>query len=283
MTEQTAHTPPLLELRGLTHTYGRPSSTNTPVLNDLAFSVNASEVVALVGESGSGKSTVARVIARLLRPDRGALLWQGEDMLTGERRGASLGYRRLVQMIFQDPFGSLNPVHTVAHHLERPLLRHQRADAAGLRPRILELLSVVGLTPPEAVADAHPHELSGGQRQRVAIARALAVEPRLILADEPTSMLDVSIRMGVLNLLRDLVRDRGVSILFITHDLASARYLADRIIVLRHGRIAEQAPTETLLSNPRHEYTQRLLGAAPRRMDDLTQGDITTISQGHAS
>jgi peptide/nickel transport system ATP-binding protein len=223
-------------------------------------------------------------------------------MLAREPRGASLGYRGRVQMIFQDPFGSLNPVHSVSHHLCRPLLRHGRAlnpsqtvsdhlvptlsrfrsDAAGLlRERALDLLRTVGLQPAEDFIDRLPYELSGGQRQRVAIARALAVEPDLLVADEPTSMLDVSIRTGVLNLLAELKRDRGLAIILITHDLAAARYLSDRILVLYRGRVVEDGPSRALVEEPRHPYTRALLasiadagapaaaGAAPRATGDL--------------
>jgi peptide/nickel transport system ATP-binding protein len=164
-----------------------------------------------------------------------------------------------VQMVFQDPFGSLNPIHTVAHHLERPLIRHRRAVAASARQRSLELLETVGLAPAAEFIDRHPYELSGGQRQRVAIARALAAEPDLLVADEPTSMLDVSIRMDILNLLSSLKRNRRLAILLITHDLAAARYLADRILVLFQGRIVEDGPAGTVIESPAHPYTRALL------------------------
>jgi oligopeptide/dipeptide ABC transporter ATP-binding protein len=174
-----------------------------------------------------------------------------------------------MQMVFQDPFASLNPVHTVAYHLERPLLRHGRATGADLKPRVHALLESVGLTPAESFAHRYPHELSGGQRQRVAVARALAVEPDVIIADEPTSMLDVSTRRGVLQLLRGLTRERGIGILFITHDLASARHLADRILVLYAGRVVESGRTSEVLASPRHPYTRLLLSAVPDGADFL--------------
>lgn len=167
-------------------------------------------------------------------------------------------------MVFQDPFGSLNPVHDVGHHLQRPLLRHGKASrVSDARDRAAELLDAVGLAPGVAFARRHPHELSGGQRQRVAIARALAVEPELILADEPTSMLDVSIRVDILNLLRKLRSERGIGLLYITHDLASARYVADRILVLLDGKVVEEGPSDEVLLTPSHPYTRRLLAAAP--------------------
>jgi ABC-type glutathione transport system ATPase component len=230
-------------------------------VDDVSFTVRRGEAVALVGESGSGKSTIARLLLRLVRPDAGELRLDGVDVLAGEPRGASLAYRRRVQMVFQDPFGSLNPVHGVAHHLTRPMRRHGRSGPGGLRARALELLRTVGLEPAEEYLERHPHELSGGQRQRVAVARALAVEPELLVADEPTSMLDVSIRTGVLNLLARLKRERGLAIVLITHDLASARYLADRILVLHRGRIVEDGPSRDVVTAPAHPYTRSLLAA----------------------
>ena len=165
-------------------------------------------------------------------------------------------------MVFQDPFGSLNPVRTVGHHLERPLLIHGIVPRSDVRDRVHELLQTVGLVPPEQVAEKFPHQLSGGQRQRVAIARALAVEPKVLLADEPISMLDVSIRIGILNLILDL-KQRGIAFLYITHDIASARYVADEVLVMLSGRIVEQGPTESVLQDPRHAYTRLLLSAVP--------------------
>jgi peptide/nickel transport system ATP-binding protein len=257
--------PPLLEVRDLRKTFagagllgGRRRVT---VLDGVSFQVDRGEALALVGESGSGKSTVARAILRLARPDAGAIRLDGEDVLSQEPRGASLDYRARVQLVFQDPFGSLNPIHTVAHHLARPLLRHRRATRETVRARSLDLLATVGLEPAEEFLDRRPFELSGGQRQRVAIARALAVEPELLVADEPTSMLDVSIRSGVLALLAQLKRTRGLAILLITHDLAAARLLADRIAVLHRGTIVEEGPTRAVIDAPAHPYTRALLGA----------------------
>ncbi|MEQ1833113.1 MAG: ABC transporter ATP-binding protein, partial [Candidatus Eisenbacteria bacterium] len=210
------------------------------------------------------------LLLRLEQPDGGQILWSGGDVLRQEPRQASLRYRGRVQMVFQDPFGSLNPVHRVEHHLVRPLLRHAERNSRGgvrlnnmaaARVRALELLRTVGLEPAEDFLRRYPHELSGGQRQRVAIARALAVEPELLVADEPTSMLDVSIRMGVLNLLAQLKRDRGLAILLITHDLASARYLADRVLVLYRGRLVEDGPSDAVVNRPVHPYSQALLAS----------------------
>ena len=278
---------PLLEVRGVRKVFvsgGFPSRARRVVaVEHVHFRVDRGEAVALVGESGSGKSTLARLVLRLETADGGEIRLDGQDVLRREPRGASRGYRRRVQMIFQDPFGSLNPAHDVAHHLMRPLIRlsalhpaHEMAHPLGrpmvtpsgatpghvaVRVRVLELLRTVGLEPAEEFLHRHPYELSGGQRQRVAIARALAADPDLLVADEPTSMLDVSIRMGILNLLAQLKRERGLAILLITHDLASARFLADRIVVLRHGKVVEQGSAQQVVDAPRHEYTRALLAA----------------------
>src|SRR5207253_196523 len=179
------------------------------------------------------------------------------------RRRDVLRYRSQVQMIFQDPFGSLNPVKTIRHHIERPLRIHRIVAPAQIEERVNELLRTVGLVPPEDVAAKYPHELSGGQRQRVSIARALAVEPKVVLADEPISMLDVSIRIGILNLMLRLKEERGIAFLYVTHDLASARYLADDILVMYAGQIVERGPVEQVLAEPLHPYTRLLLAAAP--------------------
>jgi peptide/nickel transport system ATP-binding protein len=249
---------PLLAVEHLEKRYG-----SLRAVADVSFEIERGEVVALVGESGSGKSTVARLLARLETPTAGAIKIAGTDVLASEPRGASLTYRRRVQMIFQDPYASLNPAHTIGHHLERPLARHHRARRDDLAARVSRLLVDVGLTPPAQIAERRPHELSGGQRQRVAIARTLAVEPDLLIADEPTSMLDVSLRVDVLNLLMKLRDERRLAILFITHDLASARYLADRVLVMAGGAIVDGGPTEELIAKPSHPYTKLLLAAAP--------------------
>ncbi len=173
-------------------------------------------------------------------------------------------YRADVQMVFQDPFASLNPFHTIVHHLERPIrLHHPDLSRSQVRERAVELLERVRLTPGESFAERRPHELSGGQRQRVAIARALAPGARFIVADEPVSMLDVSIRLGVLNLLADLQREENLGVLYITHDLATARHFSDEIMVLYKGDVVERGPADEVILNPQHEYTRTLLGAAP--------------------
>jgi peptide/nickel transport system ATP-binding protein len=257
----------VLEVRNLTKRFPVGSLFSTKhvhALEDASFSVRRGEVVALVGESGSGKSTTVRLIARLMPPTKGEILFKGRNMLKAEPRGASLDYRNDVQMIFQDPFGSLNPVHTIGHHLERPLLIHKKARSRDeVQGQVHDLLTTVGLNPATEFAQKFPHQLSGGQRQRVAIARALAVDPELILADEPISMLDVSIRMGVLNLMERLKEERGIAYLYITHDIASARYIGDRTIVMYAGHMVESAPSTDLMDEPAHPYTQLLLSAVP--------------------
>ncbi|MEZ4297320.1 MAG: dipeptide ABC transporter ATP-binding protein [Polyangiaceae bacterium] len=263
---------PLLSVRGLHKSYKAGSGLRRrlrTVLRDVSFEVGEGEIVALVGESGSGKSTITRQLIRLERPDSGEIVFQGEDVLTREPRRASLDYRGRVQVVFQDPFGSLNPVHTVAHHIARPLAIHRRVPASRIRERSLELLAQVGLDPPADYIDRYPHSLSGGQRQRVAIARALAAEPRLILADEPTSMLDVSIRLEVLSLFRRLASELGIAVLFITHDLASARNLADRILVLYAGTVVEEGKSDEVIRSPKHPYTRLLLSSVIDRPEAL--------------
>ncbi|BCW78457.1 ABC transporter ATP-binding protein [Arthrobacter sp. NicSoilC5] len=261
---------PALEVRGLGksfHTGGLFSSQTVRALHHVDLTIGRGEIVALVGESGSGKSTLARCVARLEKPSEGAILLDGVDVLKRDRFQASRTFRSRLQMVFQDPFGSLNPVHRVEHFLRRSLVIHgkggsgRRGTEEQTRHRLEELMTTVGLQ--ADMLNSYPHELSGGQRQRVAIARALAVEPQVILADEPTSMLDVSVRIGVLNLMRKLRDEQGISMLYITHDLASARYLADRTAVMFAGEIVEEGESLDLLANPAHPYTQLLVSAVP--------------------
>jgi oligopeptide/dipeptide ABC transporter ATP-binding protein len=261
--DEKSRNSPLLKVSGLSKTFISRGlfGASRPVVAvaDVSFTVDRGEAVALVGESGSGKSTIARILLRLERPEAGRILLDGEDILAREPRRASLTYRGRVQMVFQDPFGSLNRTHDIAHHLARPLLRHKEATAGDVYDKSIELLHAVGLEPPEEFISRRPYELSGGQRQRVAIARALAVDPDLLIADEPTSMLDVSIRMDILTLLADLKDRRRLAMLLITHDLASARYLSDTVLVLFRGRIVEGGPADELVVSPAHPYTRALL------------------------
>jgi len=259
--------PPVLEARRLTKYFpagGFFQTRHVHALEDASITLRRGQIIALVGESGSGKSTTARLIARLMPPTGGEIIFGGQDVLKTEPRQASLAFRSQVQMIFQDPFGSLNSAHTVGHHLSRPLEIHQRARTPTERERrVHELLATVGLNPPAEFAQKYPHQLSGGQRQRVAIARALAVGPQVILADEPISMLDVSIRMGVLNLMEGLKESLGLAYLYITHDIASARYIGDQTIVMYAGYMVEGANSEELTAQPAHPYTRLLLSAVP--------------------
>jgi peptide/nickel transport system ATP-binding protein len=233
-------------------------------VDDVHLRLRRGRVTALVGESGSGKSTVARLLAQLYPRTAGDIRLHGESVtVRGGRRFRA--YVRRVQLIFQDPFASLNPVHTVRYHLTRALRIHGNAGrtADDLERALHELLDRVNLTPPERYLEKFPHELSGGQRQRVAIARALGAHPDALLADEPVSMLDVSIRLGVLNLLRDLKERLNLAILYITHDIASARYFADETLVMYAGRMVEGGDSETVTQRPAHPYTRLLIDSAP--------------------
>jgi len=245
-------------------------------VDDVTFEIGQREIVALAGESGSGKSTIARLLARIYKPTSGEIYFQGTPISRLRSRGDVLSYRSDVPMVFQDPFASINPVFRVSHGVMRSFKLHRPELSAGERQAEAErVLAAVGLTPPADVLQRFPHELSGGQRQRVGFAQALAMRPKLILADEPVSMLDVSIRIGLLNLMTQLRDEQGVSILYITHDIASARYVADRLIVMYAGRLVEQGPVEEVLANPRHPYTQLLLSAVPDPRADLTVGALT--------
>jgi peptide/nickel transport system ATP-binding protein len=222
----------------------------------VSFTLSPGRTVALVGESGSGKSTIARMIARLEKPTSGEIVVADGKPLSDRE------YRHRVQMVFQDPFASLNPFHTVEHHLARPLKLHGRARGGEETARLVrELLERVTL-PPE-YASRRPHELSGGQRQRVAIARALAPGAEIVVADEPVSMLDVSIRLGILKLLARLQREENLAVLYITHDLATARHFSDEILVLYRGRVVERGPSDQVILEPRHPYTKLLAAASP--------------------
>jgi peptide/nickel transport system ATP-binding protein len=277
---------PPLEVHGLTKHFpagngliGRPSRVHA--VDDVSFALRPGTITALVGESGSGKSTVARLLVRLYEPTDGRIEFEGRDIARERRRRAVLRYRSQVQMIFQDPFGSLNPVKTIRHHLARPLRIHGRVARDRTDERVHELLESVGLTPGEKYAAKYPHELSGGQRQRVAIARALAVEPTVLVADEPTSMLDVSIRVGILNLMLDLKERERLAFLYVTHDLASARYVADTVLVMYAGQIVEQGPAERVLQTPLHPYTRLLLASVPD--PSITDRAPITVRKGLAS
>jgi oligopeptide/dipeptide ABC transporter ATP-binding protein len=253
-------TAPVLEARGLTKDFAVPGG-RLRALRGVDLSVAAGETLALVGESGCGKSTLARAVTLLDPPTTGRILLDGADV-TGFGRRALGPFRRAVQMVFQDPFGSLNPRLSIGTSIREPLAIQGIGSARERRERSAELLEAVGL---KASDDGRfPHEFSGGQRQRVAIARALASRPRLIVADEPVSALDVSVQSQILNLLLDLQEREGLAYLFIGHDLAVVRHIADRVGVMYLGLLVEEAPAEVLFADPRHPYTRALLAAAPR-------------------
>jgi peptide/nickel transport system ATP-binding protein len=268
----------VLQVRDLTVDFAQRRGPKFRAVDHVSFELVAGETLALVGESGSGKSTIARALARLLRPTGGQLLLHGSPV---GRRGRRLrDYRRAVQMVFQDPFASLNPAYTVGHHLRRPL-RIYGHPRKGLEEVVEALLTSVNLVPPASFVSKYPHELSGGQRQRVAIARALATQPGVILADEPVSMLDVSIRLEILNLLDGLKRDRDLALLYITHDLATARYFSTHIMVMYRGEIVERGRADDVILSPAHPYTQLLEASVPgprtsHHLDDFAPGRDTS-------
>ncbi|HEX3588827.1 MAG TPA: ABC transporter ATP-binding protein [Pseudonocardiaceae bacterium] len=240
-------------------------------VDDADLVINEREIVALAGESGSGKSTIARLLAMVYQPTAGEIYFRGKPLSGLRSRKDVMAYRGEVPMVFQDPFSSLNPAYRVSHGILRSLKLH-RPDLSGdeQRAEAERVLEVVGMTPAADVLDRYPYEFSGGQRQRVGFAQALACRPKLILADEPVSMLDVSIRIGVLNLMASLREQEGVSFLYITHDIASARYVADRLVIMYGGHIVETGPTDEVLQNPKHPYTQLLLSAVPDPRAPLT-------------
>jgi peptide/nickel transport system ATP-binding protein len=249
---------------GVSKLYPRPSRADQPVLavDNVSFVLEPGASMALVGASGSGKSTIAKMITGIEHPTSGTITFGDLQIDTVKRRGLKRLHRE-VQMVFQDPYAALNPLHTVEYTLTRPVVNYSGLRGRDARRRVLELLETVGLTPVEQFAARLPHQLSGGQRQRVVIARALASDPQVIIADEPVSMLDVSLRAGLLALLENLRETWGVSMLYITHDLLSARLVTDQIMVLNKGQVVESGNTASVLQNPQHDYTVRLLDAIP--------------------
>ncbi|MBM3145549.1 MAG: ABC transporter ATP-binding protein [Chloroflexi bacterium] len=256
----------LKKLFPLTTGMFKRSTSFIHAVDDVDFYIREGESLGLVGESGSGKTTVGKLLVRLLEPTNGhiRMLLDVADQDIARLRGRSLKrFRWHVQMIFQDPYESLNPRRTIFDTVSEPLSVQGIGDIAQREDRVAELLTMVGLAPAETFMFRFPHELSGGQRQRIAIARALIVSPSFVVADEPTSMLDVSIRTGVMNLMRDLADQLGVTYLYITHDLAVARYMTERLAVMYLGKIVEMGETEDVLANPLHPYTRALLSAVP--------------------
>jgi oligopeptide/dipeptide ABC transporter ATP-binding protein len=263
---------PLIELRHVYRSF-KQGRVQIPVLQDINLSIAPNEILCLVGESGCGKTTTGKIVTGLLNPSEGEVVYRGRPVSAyrGRERAA---YRRGLQIVHQDPFASLNPSHTIGQILSYPLKRHKMVSGrAELRRRIWELLTLVDLTPPGDVVNKFPHQLSGGQRQRVSIARALTVEPKLIVADEAVSMVDVSIRVSLLKMLHDLRDQLNVAIVFITHDLALAKYFAweGRIGVMYLGRMVEMGPTPDVIGNPAHPYTRALISAIPEADPELTR------------
>jgi len=251
----------MLELKNIHKTFHKGRESVFAV-NNVSLSVEQGEILGLVGESGCGKSTLSRIIMQLLMPDSGSVHLAGTN-LSALRRSEIRRHRLDFQMVFQDPYASLNPRLTIFSTLGEALQqRHPNLKSNALRQRVGELLEMVGLS--QRLMQRYPHEFSGGQRQRIAIARALAPEPRIIVADEPVSALDVSIQSQILNLLRALQKDLGLTMLFISHDLSVVRYLADRIAVMHRGKIVESGGAEEVFDNPKEPYTQQLIAAVPR-------------------
>lgn len=260
----------LIEGRSLIKDF--PINSNTlkqPVMRavqDVSFKMYKSRGLSIVGESGSGKSTIAKMIAKMYTPTAGSIQYRGKDIESIRSRSELLNYRKGVQMVWQDPFSSLNPTHNIFHHLARPLLIHNKVaknDKEQLKARVYTILQQVGLIPVKETAQKFPHQLSGGQRQRVNLARNIAVDAEVVLADEPTSMLDVSIRAGVLNLMEEMKFEKNMSLLYITHDIATSRYIAEDIAVMYVGHMVEWGDTEEIIHYPQHPYTQLLISAVP--------------------
>ncbi|MCP4320875.1 MAG: ABC transporter ATP-binding protein [Alteromonadales bacterium] len=234
--------------------------------NDVSFKMYKGRGMSVVGESGSGKSTIAKMIAKMYAPTSGQIIYKGRDIQTIEKHADLMKYREGVQMVWQDPFGSLNPTHNIFHHIARPLKIHNKVTPGNqkeLEEKVYDLLEQVGLIPPKETAAKFPHQLSGGQRQRVNLARNIAVGAEVVLADEPTSMLDVSIRAGVLNLMEEMKTERQMSLLYITHDIATARYIAEDLCVMYVGHMVEWGDTDEIIHHPQHPYTQLLVSAVP--------------------
>lgn len=247
-------------------------------VDGVSFALRRGEILGVAGESGSGKSTTGEMIVRLLEPTSGNLLLNGVDL--SHLKGADLKqFRRQVQMIFQDPFGTLNPRFSVFATVEEPLLIHGVRDRAEREAQVREAMERAELRPAEKYMKRMPHELSGGERQRVAIARAIVLRPHVLVADEPVSMLDVSIRAGILNLLRGLRDEMGLTVVYISHDLSTIRYLCDRTAIMYLGRLVETGPTEQVLGRPRHPYTQLLLSAVPVPDPDVLRQSLEVYGE----
>jgi peptide/nickel transport system ATP-binding protein len=263
---------PLLELRNVTRRFGKGKETVTAV-DSISLAIEPGEIVCLVGESGCGKSTTGRMAAGLLPVSEGQVLFDGRDIKAMDK-SEYRSFRHAVQIVHQDPYASLNPSHTIRQIITAPLLRHRNLPSRAVaEEQASELLEIVDLTPAQDMLNKYPHQLSGGQRQRVSVARALTVNPSFIVADEAVSMVDVSIRVSLLNMLTRLQEKFEMTFLFITHDLALAKYFAweGRIVVMYLGRIVEEGPTPRVVNDPRHPYTQALLAAVPEADPELAR------------
>jgi len=240
-------------------------STQTEVvaLNRISLSIQKGEIFGLVGESGSGKTTTGRLIVKLEEPDDGKMLLDGRD-IAGIKGKALKGFRRKVQMIFQDPYQSLNPYFSLYDTISEPLFVHNIGDISAREDVVRQVMTSVGLAPADDFFYRYPHQLSGGQRQRVAIARTMVLKPEFVVADEPTSMLDATISIQIFNILSEIRKKHNVTFLFITHSLAAARYLCDRIAVIYRGELVEIGSAEDIIQSPQHSYTQALIEAHPR-------------------
>jgi len=263
----------MIELKNISRSFHVKRNTYIQAVDNVSLSINEGEIVCLVGESGCGKTTTGRMIVGLLNPTKGQILYRGRDILHLDK-AEQKEYRLGVQLVHQDPYASLNPSFTIFDTMAAPLKRHGHThNDAETRQRVIELLEMVDLTPAADFLDKYPHQLSGGQRQRVSVARALTVNPSFIVADEAVSMVDVSIRISLLNTLLRLKEKMGLAVLFITHDLALAKYFAweGRIGVMYLGRMIEVAPARQLVEKPQHPYTQALLSAIPEADPDVTR------------
>jgi peptide/nickel transport system ATP-binding protein len=283
MSAQTV-TGPILEVQNLSRHFGHGAGV-VKAVDNVSFDVQPGEILAVVGESGSGKTTLGRLLLRLLEPTSGTILLKGKEV-TGRKQTTEVKqYWRQVQAVFQDPFAAFNQFYTIEHVLGKSLnILEKRISNEERRDRIETALREVGLNPNDVLAK-WPHQLSGGQVQRVMMARALVAGPDILVADEPTSMLDASLRVTVLNQLKQLQRLHNMSILFITHDLGQAYYIADRILVMYHGQMVEQGRVETVLANPQHDYTKRLLADVPRmrgKRDLLQNVSVEDLAAGIA-
>lgn len=270
----------ILEVQNLTKYFSTPAG-QLHAVDGVSFSIEEGKTLGIVGESGCGKSTTGRCVLKLIEPTSGKIIFDGEDITSYSRRKMRR-LRQEMQMVFQDPFSSLDPRQTVSQLISEPIIEHKLLSSkADIDKRTLELMETVGLA--ERYVNVYPHELDGGRRQRIGIARALAVNPKLIVCDEPVSALDVSIQAQILNLLKQLQRDMGLTYIFITHDLSVVKYFSDDIAVMYLGQMVEKAPSDDLFKNPMHPYTKALLSAIPlpivgkdKPVRQLIKGEITS-------